>query len=202
MLVIEEAIGRWFTQNRGSLEGIRSPHRHRWITSSGRLHRLLKTISTSACLVAGHKRVLPAKALLRSAGEFTASLKYCIAGDTKEEVDERIQRWRKSSWKKYKEYWEAVRNACKGADCADVDERIRQADSELAQMTGLREFSQTKQILEWVFSQDLAVRVGVYAQYLSATHIDIVTLAQTITEEAGTTEYVGDLVDDKPGIET
>jgi hypothetical protein len=200
MLGIEEAIAKWFAriEDRLRADGPAQTAVDDVIRASA---PVIDNYLTSGCLLAGRNSVLPAKALLRSVGEFTAKLKYCIAGGTEEAVDERIQQWRKRSWKDYKTYWEAVRNACKGSDCAHIDERIRQADSELAKMASFDGFPQTKQILEWVFSQDLAVRVGVYAQYLSATHIDIVTLAQTVAEETGTIEYAGDLVDAKPGIE-
>jgi hypothetical protein len=200
MVVVEETISRWFTRIEDRLRAGGSAQMpvDEVIRASV---SVIENYLTSVCLIATHKAVLPAKALLRSVGEFTAKLRYCIAGGTKEEVDERIQRWRKSSWEDYKSYWEAVRNACKGSDCTHIDERIRQAENELAQMTRLRKFSQTKQVLDAVFPQDLAVRVGVYAQHLSATHIDLVTLAQTVAEEAGTTEYMGDLVAGESGIE-
>jgi hypothetical protein len=200
MRKIEETIGKWFTRMVGHLTAYGSPQTpvDEVIMASV---PVIENFLMSACLVAGHKAVLPAKALLRPVGEFTAKLKYCIAGGTEEAIDERIQRWRKSSWKKYKEYWEGIRTACQGHDCTHIDARILQADKKLAQMTNLKEFPQVKQILEVVFPQDLAVQVGVYAQHLFATHIDILTLAQTVTEEAGTTEFIGDLVEGNLEIE-
>src|SRR4030042_2806272 len=119
MLKIEEAIEKWFARIEDGLTAY-----GRWQTPVDQVIMasvpLIDNYLTSACLLAAHRRVLPAKALLRAVGEFTAKLKYCIAGGTEEAIDERIHRWRKSSWKAYKDYWEAVRHACQGSDCAHI----------------------------------------------------------------------------------
>ncbi|MCX5644647.1 MAG: hypothetical protein NTZ17_08165 [Phycisphaerae bacterium] len=193
MVRTEEAIKKWFTRIVDGLEAYGPPQ-----TAVDRV--IMPSVSVvenylmSACLLAGLGRSLPAKALLRPVGEFTATVKYCLVGGGSETI-ERIQRWQKSSWKKYKEYLEGIRTACQGHDCTHIDARIEEVEKELGQMDKFKELPKFKQILESGFSQDHAIRMGIYAQHLAATHIDILTLAQTVTEEAGTTEFAGDLVE-------
>ena len=197
---IEQTIGRWFTRIETGLKAY-GPAKTALDQVIGASISVIENYLTSACLLVTEKRVLPTKALLRPVGEFTAKLRWCIAGGTKEEIYERIQQWRKDSWRAYERYWKAVRNACNGSDCAHIDERIRGASRQLAEMNDFSRLPTTKKILDSVFSQDLPVRVGIYTQYLYATHVDIVTLAQTVAEDGGYTECVGDLVGGESSLE-
>ncbi len=200
MLKIEEAIAKWFTATIGRLKAYGLPQTavDEVIMAS---ISVIENYLTSGCMLAENKRVLPAKTLLRPIGEFTAKLKYCLSGETKEEIYQRVQRWRKSSWMDYKKHWEAVRDACQGSDCSHVEQRILQADSVLAGLTTVHGLPQVRQILETVFGNDRAIPPGIYGQHLAATHIDVLTLAQTVGKETGTMEFAGDLVENDPGIE-
>lgn len=195
MLKVEEAMAKWFSEITRQLKSYGPPR-----TAVDEVIRasvsVIEKYLTSAYMLAENKRVLPAKTLLRPIGEFTAKLKYCLAGETKEKIYERVQRWRKSSWMDCKKHYEAVRDACEGSDCSHIEQRISQADRVLAELDAVRGFPQVRQILETVFSTDSAIPPGVYGQHLIATHIDIVTLAQTVAEESGTKEFVGDLPED------
>ena len=200
MRKVEQVIGEWFTRIETRLT-VYGPAQTAADEVIGASVPVVENYLTSACLLATKEGILPSKALLRPVGEFIGKLRWCVAGGTKEEIYDRIQRWRKSSWKNYKSYWEAVRKTCRRSDCAQIDEQIREADRKLAQMTSFREFPTARQILDSGFSEETAVRLGIYTQYLGATHIDILTLAQTVAQEGGCTEYVGDLVGGDSGLE-
>ncbi|MBN2132964.1 MAG: hypothetical protein JW741_25920 [Sedimentisphaerales bacterium] len=200
MLKVEEAMAKWFSEVTHQLKayGPAQTAVDEVIMASV---SVIENYLTSGCMLAENKRVLPAKTLLRPIGEFTAKLRYCLAGETKEEIYARVERWRKSSWMDCKKHYEAVRDACQGSDCGQIQQWISHADSVLAGLTAARGFPQVRQILETVFSSDPVIPPGIYGQHLIATHIDVVTLAQTVAEESQTKEFMGDLPEDSTQIE-
>lgn len=188
---IDETINKWFDEIANRLQALGLPKNNidEMILAS---IPLIDNYLNNVLMISKNVSRLPAMALLRVSGEFIAKLIYCLQGDGNG-VSKRIESWEKTSLIKRKKFYQNIIDRYTGCNRKKVQKWIDETQNEIDEIN-VDELPNTGRVFEEIFGKEHPVgRAGMYLQYLGAVHIDLETLAKTITKDGTRIEYMGDV---------
>lgn len=204
---VDETIQRWFEETVNALEG---PYEgkdlliHGWCLSSV---KLALNYFESTLILLNNKRRLPAKALLRTLGEFIVKVVWCLRGENKSENElrNRFDKWRKSTLIEHRRVRKKALeiNTYTKEQRAQLEELIAKDNEEIDKIK-LSELPSIADLFEGIFAplDWVAAQGGMYLQFLRAIHLDMIALEMTMDLQKLPEGQITCLGDTKDNIET
>jgi len=182
---IEETINKWFEKTEDALDNLDSEKKN-----TNLYFLIVNSLPTfgnylhAAIMILGSKRRLPAKALLRVSGQLVSRVVWVLKGQDENERQNRLSRWKLDSYCEGRRYDEKIVKFYAGDERALVEKRIKERSEKINKLEkcGIRRLPQPEQIFEQAFGKNL-LAVGMYSQYHTAVHPDLLVLSGTISED-------------------